>query len=67
MAVWQWYKNITPKTRIFIGLGVMAYAGAGMLLSDQVEEKLGLVPTEQDKEQLRTALPQITTVEREKR
>jgi hypothetical protein len=45
----------------------MAYAGAGMLLSDTVEEKLGLVPTEQDKEQLRTALPTITTVEKEKR
>ncbi|KAF2743467.1 hypothetical protein M011DRAFT_480813 [Sporormia fimetaria CBS 119925] len=67
MAVWKWYKGITPKTRIFIGLGIMAYAGVGMALSDTVEEKMGWVATEQDKEELKNALPKITVVDKEKR
>ncbi|KAF2877562.1 hypothetical protein BDV95DRAFT_559563 [Massariosphaeria phaeospora] len=53
-----------PKTRILIGLGVMAYAGAGLFLSDKAEEKFGLVPTEKDKEELQKALPKVTTVEK---
>ncbi|KAF2035309.1 hypothetical protein EK21DRAFT_107429 [Setomelanomma holmii] len=64
MAVWQWYKGITPKTRLAIGVGIMAYAGIGLYLSDKAEEKFGLVPTEKDKEELRNALPKITTVEK---
>ncbi|KAF2676393.1 hypothetical protein K458DRAFT_447514 [Lentithecium fluviatile CBS 122367] len=67
MAVWQWYKNIAPKTRVLIGVGIMAYAGAGMYFSDKVEEKLGLVPTEKDKEELSKAIPKITAVERKSR
>ncbi|KAF1976192.1 hypothetical protein BU23DRAFT_456044, partial [Bimuria novae-zelandiae CBS 107.79] len=60
----RWYKGIAPKTRVFIGLGVMAYAGVGMFLSDRVEEKLGFVPTEKDKEDLQNAIPKIIVVDR---
>ncbi|OAL03498.1 hypothetical protein IQ06DRAFT_344745 [Phaeosphaeriaceae sp. SRC1lsM3a] len=67
MALWQWYRAITPKTRMMIGAGVMAYAGAGMYLSDKAEEKLGLTPTEQDLKDLRDALPKISTVDRKDR
>ena len=60
----RWYKGIPPKTRMLIGVGIMAYAGAGMFLTDKAEEKFGLVPTEKDKEELRRAIPKISTVER---
>ncbi|KAF2275750.1 uncharacterized protein EI97DRAFT_459205 [Westerdykella ornata] len=66
MAVWQWYKGIAPKTRILIGVGIMGYAVFGMFMSDKVEEKLGLVPTEQDKEELKRVMPRIITVDKEK-
>ena len=49
---------------MLIGVGIMAYAGAGMFLIDKAEEKFGLVPTEKDKEELRRAIPKISTVER---
>jgi hypothetical protein len=62
----SWYKSITPKTRMVIGASIMAYAGFGMFVSDKVEEQLGFVPTEKDKEDLRKAIPKITTVDREK-
>jgi hypothetical protein len=63
----SWYKAITPKTRVAIGFGIMAYAGFGLFLSDKAEEKFGLTPTEKDKEELRNALPKISTVERSNR
>lgn len=63
-GVFRWYKGIAPKVRILIGVGIMGYAGAGLYLSDKAEEKLGLVPTEKDKEDLRNALPKISVVEK---
>lgn len=63
----RWYRAITPKTRIMIGVGVMAYAGAGLLLSDKAEEKLGLTPTDKDLAELREALPKISIVDRKER
>jgi len=45
----------------------MAYAGLALFLSDKAEEKFGLTPTEKDREELRNALPKITTVERNNR
>ncbi|KAI4696956.1 uncharacterized protein J4E84_000080 [Alternaria hordeiaustralica] len=64
MAVWQWFKNIPPKTRMIIGVGVMAYAGAGLYISDKAEEKFGLTPTDQDREQLRDVIPKVSTIEK---
>ena len=63
----RWYRAITPKTRIMIGVGVMAYAGAGLFLSDKAEEKFGLTPTEKDMAELRESLPKISTVDRKER
>lgn len=60
----RWYKNIAPKTRMIVGVGIMAYAGLGLFLSDRVEEKFGFTPTEQDKEDLQRAMPKIITVEK---
>lgn len=60
----RWYKNMAPRTRILVGAGIMTYAAVGLFLSDKAEEKLGLVPTEKDKEDLREALPKIVAVER---
>jgi hypothetical protein len=43
----------------------MAYAGAGLLLSDKAEEKFGMVPTQEDKDKLRQTLPRITAIDRD--
>jgi hypothetical protein len=47
-----------------IGVGIVAYAGLGLFLSDKAEEKFGLVPTEKDKEELKKAMPKIIPIER---
>ncbi|KAF1946904.1 hypothetical protein EJ02DRAFT_440807 [Clathrospora elynae] len=64
MAFWQWFKGIPPRTRIIVGVGIMAYSAVGLYLSDKAEEKFGLTPTDKDREELRNALPKITTVEK---
>lgn len=50
-----------------MGVGIIAYAGAGLYLSDKAEEKFGFTPTEKDKEELRNAMPKITIAERPSR
>lgn len=54
--------------RALIGVGIMAYAGAGLYLSDAAEERFDLKPTDKDHESLRNDLrsvvPKISTVER---
>ncbi|RMZ73336.1 fatty acid activator Faa4 [Pyrenophora seminiperda CCB06] len=56
-----------PKTRMMIGAGIMAYAVAGLYITDKVEEKFGLTPTEEDEKLLREAIPRIYSVEKRDR
>lgn len=50
---------------MFIGVGVIVYSGVGIVVSNGAERRFGMVPTEQDKERLRKAIPKITTVDRQ--
>lgn len=59
------YRNLSPKTRLLIGGGIMAYAAFGLFLSDKAEQTFGMVPTEKDREKLRDAMPKIRTVDKE--
>ncbi|KAI9794925.1 MAG: hypothetical protein M1835_006299 [Candelina submexicana] len=65
MSLWQSYRALAPRTRLFFGLGVMAWAGVGILMTDQVEKTFGMVPTEQDKHRLEEVLPKVTFVEKD--
>ncbi|KAH6611922.1 hypothetical protein C7974DRAFT_87382 [Boeremia exigua] len=67
MGVWQWYRNLAPRTRIYMGVGIMAYAGFGLLISDEIEQRFGLTPNEQDYEEVRQLIPRISTVEKNQR
>lgn len=51
---------------MLIGVGIMAYAGVATYLTDRFEEKMDIVPTEKDFEELRDSLPKITIVEKKK-
>lgn len=58
------YRALAPRTRVLIGLGIMAYAGAGLLASDKAEQAFGYTPSEEDKARLREAVPRVHMVER---
>lgn len=52
---------------MYIGVGIMAYAGFGLLISDELEQRFGMTPDEQDFEEVRKLVPKISTVERGQR
>ena len=45
----------------------MAYAGFGLFISDEIEQRFGMTPDEQDYEEVRKLVPKISTVERGQR
>lgn len=45
----------------------MAYAGFGLLISDEIEKHFDMTPNEQDYEEVRQLVPKISTVERSQR
>ncbi|KAI8077888.1 uncharacterized protein BX664DRAFT_343738 [Halteromyces radiatus] len=59
-SLWGSYKALPPKTRIWLGVGGMVFATAGMVLSDYIEEKRPA--TEAEKEQLEMISP-VTVVD----
>ncbi|KAG0129249.1 hypothetical protein HOY82DRAFT_488357, partial [Tuber indicum] len=61
----RFYKSLSTKTRLIIGGGVILYAGVGLLLTDVAEEKFDLVPSEEDKRQLKELVPKVRVVDRE--
>lgn len=58
------YKNLSPKTRAGLGLGIIAWGGIGLYLSDKAEEQFGYSPTAKDKEDLERLTPRITVVDK---
>lgn len=59
------YQNLSSKTRLGVGVGILAWGAAGLYISDAAEEKLGYTPTEKDKQELDKWTPHLTVVERE--
>ncbi|KAI9372106.1 hypothetical protein BJX61DRAFT_543056 [Aspergillus egyptiacus] len=52
MSLWSSYKSLSPKTRALFGVGVMAWAAIGLWTSPQVEQAMGMVPTEEERAEL---------------
>ncbi|TVY19230.1 hypothetical protein LARI1_G002197 [Lachnellula arida] len=63
MSFIQSFRNLSPRTRMGLGVGFLAWGTIGLYISDRAEKKFGLEASERDRE----ALPRITLVEREGR
>ncbi|MCJ1244964.1 hypothetical protein MMC30_002165 [Trapelia coarctata] len=66
MSFWQSYKSLTPRTRVFLGLGIITWAGIGLFVTDQTERKFNMVPTEQERKELEGLIPRVRLVEKER-
>ncbi|EME79072.1 uncharacterized protein MYCFIDRAFT_34725 [Pseudocercospora fijiensis CIRAD86] len=66
MSLWHSYRSLSPRTRLIIGGGIIAYATAGLFLSDKAESFFGFTPSEQDKQALKDAVPRVQFVEKER-
>ena len=60
------YSNLTPRTRLYLGAGLLVWSALGLWVTDKAERTFGLEPTEKDKEELTRYLPKITVVDRVK-
>ena len=60
------YRNLSTRTRLMIGGGIIAYGTLGLFVSDKAEQAFGFAPTEEDRRRLKEAIPKIHTIEREK-
>ncbi|ROT38601.1 hypothetical protein SODALDRAFT_333208 [Sodiomyces alkalinus F11] len=56
------YKNLSPKARITVGLGITGWGAVGLWLSDRAEEKYQ--PPEEDKAVVERLIPRISVVDR---
>ncbi|KAI1755225.1 hypothetical protein F4782DRAFT_490567, partial [Xylaria castorea] len=63
MSLLQTFRNLSPKARIGVGLGLLAWGAVGLQLSDGAEERY-FKSTEEDRAALRQIAPRITTVDR---
>jgi hypothetical protein len=61
------YRNLSSRTRIGLGIGLLIWGFAGLQLTPVVEEKLGLTPTEADKAALERMTPKIRVVPRDEK
>ena len=59
------FRSFSPRARLTIGLGVLAWGTIGLYVSDAAEKKLGFEPKESDKEALREMVPKIVVVEKD--
>ncbi|KAI9239071.1 hypothetical protein MVEG_06379 [Podila verticillata NRRL 6337] len=60
-SMWQQYRALPPRTRMYIGLGGMAFAMAGLYVSDAMEDKLD--PAKRQSHETATLATQTTTTE----
>jgi len=66
MSLWHSYRNLSARTRLIIGGGIMAYAGFGLLASDKAEQMFGFAATEEDRRKLQESMPRVHLVDKDK-
>ncbi|KAH7036273.1 hypothetical protein B0J12DRAFT_744424 [Macrophomina phaseolina] len=65
MSIWQTYRASAPKTRLILGLGLIAWGAIGLYTTDTTEKAFNMVPTEEDKKKLDQSIPKIRVVDKE--
>ncbi|KAL1899088.1 hypothetical protein Sste5346_003010 [Sporothrix stenoceras] len=64
MSLWSSYNGLSPKTRMGVGIGILVWGTIGLYFSDAAGDKMGIKPTEADKEALAKMTPKIHVIDR---
>lgn len=59
------FTSLSPRTRLLLGLGTLAWGTIGIYASDAAEKKFGFEPSEKDRAELKKVVPRITVVEKD--
>ncbi|ERT02619.1 uncharacterized protein SPSK_10975 [Sporothrix schenckii 1099-18] len=65
MSLWSSYRGLSPKTRAGVGVGILLWGTIGLYFSDAAGERIGIKPTETDKDNLARMTPRIHVVDRD--
>ncbi|KAI1849938.1 hypothetical protein JX265_012984 [Neoarthrinium moseri] len=66
MSVFQSFRNLSPRMRLGVGVGLLAWGVIGLQLSDRAEERFGLKASDEDKAALSQLAPRVVTVDKGK-
>lgn len=59
------FRNLSPRTRIGVGLAFLSWGMAGIYISDSAEKRWGFEASEKDILSLKEAVPRVVVVDRE--
>lgn len=59
------YLALASRTRLYLGLGIIAWSGFGLIATNMAEKKFGLEPSEEEKQKLARAVPKVRAMERD--
>ncbi|KAI1265548.1 hypothetical protein F5Y18DRAFT_38939 [Xylariaceae sp. FL1019] len=63
MSLLRSFRNLSSRTQIGVGIGLLAWGVIGLQLSDRAEERY-FKPTDEDRAALQDMTPRITAVDR---
>ncbi|EFX05203.1 hypothetical protein CMQ_3272 [Grosmannia clavigera kw1407] len=63
MSLWKSYRALSPTTRFGVGIGVLFWGTAGLYFSDSAADRMGMTPTEADRQSLDKMMPKIHVVD----
>ncbi|KAI0132315.1 hypothetical protein BJ170DRAFT_680201 [Xylariales sp. AK1849] len=66
MSLLQSFRNLSPRMRLGVGVGLLAWGAIGLQLSDRAEEKFGFKASEEEKAAVSQLAPRIITVDKGK-
>ncbi|KAK3318362.1 hypothetical protein B0H66DRAFT_602953 [Apodospora peruviana] len=60
MTLWKSYQALSSNYKLVFGAGMVVWGVVGLTMTDTIEEKLGLTPSEEDLKRL----PKIQVIDR---
>ncbi|KAJ9131587.1 hypothetical protein NKR23_g11688 [Pleurostoma richardsiae] len=67
MSLWSAYRNLSFRSKLGVGVGLLAWGAIGPYLSDRAEARFGFTPTEEEKAALDKMAPKIHVVDKDER
>jgi hypothetical protein len=65
MSLWRAYQNLSTRTKLGVGASLVLWGLAGPYITDMIGDRMGLKPTESDREALEKLKPKIQVIDRD--
>jgi len=65
MSLWQSYTSLPPRTKLYLGLGLITWSSIGLWVTSTAEQKLGMQASEEDLKKLKEVVPKVRWVDKD--